>query len=495
MTPQHKKTAESALLWILVIGSLVFGPGTESISAAKRPFGEPPDRTVPRIQGNGNSPSPSRPNVILIISDDQAWTDFGFMGHPVIETPHLDRLARESLTFRRGYVPTALCRPSLATIITGRYPHQHGITGNDPAIPSDIPTRSARSDPGYLESVLRLNRRIVQQDTLPRILGRLGYVSFQSGKWWEGNFKNGGFTQGMTHGDVSRGGRHGDEGLKIGRQGMHQGMQPIFDFIESAGNRPFFIWYAPFLPHQPHTPPAQLLAKYRQPGRSNALARYYAMCDWFDQTCGQLLKYLDDNDLSKDTIVAFVVDNGWIQREPDTPLPGPWQHGFAPKSKQSPYDGGVRTPIMLRWPGNIQPQFHPARVSSIDLAPTILELCGAPVPPGLPGHSLTGLTRDDSWQSRQLFGESYAHDIPDLDDPARGLLYRWCIVGDWKLIRKYPGTKGRSHRVHDWMSREPELYQLAEDPDEETNVADQHPEIVRRLTRAIESFEINPNSK
>ena len=468
------------------------GPYREEESASAS--AAPPARKRParkkqgaKEKAGGNRSAPSRrPNVVMIISDDQAWTDFGFMGHPVIKTPHLDRLARSSLTFTRGYVPTALCRPSLATMITGLYPHQHGITGNDPAIPTGIPPRRARRDPKYLELVHKLNRRITRLETLPRILGRHGYVSFQSGKWWEGNYKNGGFTHGMTHGDVSRGGRHGDEGLKIGRDGM----KPIFDFIDSAGDRPFFLWYAPFLPHQPHNPPERLLAKYRKPGRSIELAKYYAMCDWFDETCGQLLGYLDQKGLRKNTLVVFVVDNGWIQREPQTKLPGPWRHGFAPKSKQSPYDGGVRTPIMVQLPGKVRPRFHPALASSVDLAPTILELCGVDVPKGLPGQSLVSMVQGDSWRDRRLFGESYAHDIPDLDDHSVGLLYRWCIEGDWKLIVKYPGSKGRSHLVHDWMVKEPELYDLIADPHEETNRIRQYPEVVGRLKSAIDAIEI-----
>ena len=77
--------------------------------------------------------SQNNPNVVYIISDDQAWTDYSFMGHPDIQTPHLDKLAKESVVFERGYVPTALCRPSLVTLINGRYAHQHGVTGNDPS--------------------------------------------------------------------------------------------------------------------------------------------------------------------------------------------------------------------------------------------------------------------------------------------------------------------------------------------------------------------------
>ncbi len=220
------------------------------------------------------------PNVVLIISYDKAWMDFGFMGHESIQTPHLDQLAQESAVFTRGYVPASLCRPSLATIISGLYPHQHKIVGNDP------PNGTDRK---------QMLKHIQVMPTLPKILGEHGYRSFQSGKWWEGNYRQGGFTQGMTHGDPSQKGRHGDEGLKIGRQGM----EPIFDFIRESPHEPFLIWYAPFLPHSPHNPPELLLEKYQQPGRSIHVARYYAMCEWFDETCGELLDFLDDNKLGR----------------------------------------------------------------------------------------------------------------------------------------------------------------------------------------------------
>ena len=141
-------------------------------------------------------------NVVLIISDDQAWTDYGFMGHSHIQTPHLDRLAQESLTFTRGYVPSSLCRPSLASIITGLYPHQHRLAGNDPS-----PVRDGGTNPAKLNAARRaeLIDHIDQVPTLPRLLAERGYVSFQSGKWWEGNFRRGGFTEGMTRGFPERG--------------------------------------------------------------------------------------------------------------------------------------------------------------------------------------------------------------------------------------------------------------------------------------------------
>ena len=192
------------------------------------------------------------PNIVFIISDDQTWTDYSFMGHRHIQTPSIDRLAAQSLTFTRGYVPSSLCCPSLATMITGLYPHQSRITGNEPPVPP-----GGKRTPEYRRRVRDLVALIDNVPTLPRLLAKKGYLSHQSGKWWHGSFKRGGFTHGMTHGDPKRGGRHGDAGLRIGRRGL----KPIFAFIEEASEKPFFIWYAPFLPHTPHTPPKRLFDK------------------------------------------------------------------------------------------------------------------------------------------------------------------------------------------------------------------------------------------
>ena len=124
-----------------------------------------------------------KPNIVMIISDDQAWNDYSFMGHEQIKTPHLDRLAKESVLFRRGYVPTALCRPSLMTLITGHYAHRHGVTGNDPS-----PKYAQRNSPEYAARRAKLISYIDQFETLPELLAEQGYLSHQSGKWWEGNF-------------------------------------------------------------------------------------------------------------------------------------------------------------------------------------------------------------------------------------------------------------------------------------------------------------------
>lgn len=387
------------------------------------------------------------PNVVLIISDDQMWTDFGFMGHPDIQTPHLDRLAARSAVFERGYVPSSLCRPSLASMITGLYPHQHKITGNDP--PKGV-QRDA------------MLAHIAAVPTLPRMLAPLGYQSLQTGKWWEGNCRCSGFTDGMTHGDVTRGGRHGDVGLEIGRKTM----QPIYEFIDRSRQSatPFFVWYAPFLPHTPHNPPERLLARYRRPDRSIHVARYYAMCEWFDETCGQLLDHLEDRGLTEDTLVLFVTDNGWIQRED--------RRGYAPRSKRSPYDGGIRTPIMVSWPGRIRPGTRDALASSIDLAPTILRACGADIPAALPGQDLAAIAAGRAAPRTEALGAIFEHDVADVDRPDRSLLSRWIVADRWKLIL----PEG---------DRPAELFDVIADPHERVDLAATRPEDVRRLTAAL----------
>ena len=330
-----------------------------------------------------------QPNILLIISDDQSWTDFGFMGHKVIKTPHLDQLAAESIVFPRGYVPTSLCRPSLASMVSGLYPHQHKITGNDPPRGTDR------------REMLRHIRRI---PSLPRLLAKKGYRSHQSGKWWEGHYELGGFTHGMT-----TTGRHGGPGLTIGRKGL----KPIFDFIDASAEKPFFIWYAPFLPHTPHNPPARLLSKYKAEGKSIHVARYQAMCEWFDETCGELLGYLDKKKLRDNTLVVFVTDNGWIQKVQS--------RGSDVRSKRSPYDGGIRTPIMLRWPGKLKPARHETLVSSIDLAPTILAAAGLEAAPGMQGLNLLDVcaagdrkARDRGISGSQGFSTFHQRSISEL---------------------------------------------------------------------------------
>ena len=413
------------------------------------------------------------PNIVLILSDDMAWTDYGFMGHADIDTPNLDKLASQAAVFPRGYVPTALCRPSLATLLTGHYAHVHGVTGNDPS-----PKYASRGSKLYDQRRAKLISYLDQFETVPEALGKLGYISHQSGKLWEGSFENAGFTHGMTRGFPKKGGRHGDDGLKIGRSGI----EPINEFLDLAvrEEKPFYLWYAPFMPHTPHTPPERLLAKYRD-GRPLTIAKYYAMCEWFDETCGQLMGSLKERGLDENTLIVYLTDNGWIQ--------DPKKNGYAPRSKQTPYEGGIRTPIFYWMPGKIPAGTRPELVSSLDIYPTVLAAAGADIPGDRPGLNLMPkLTSGDSIERDTIFGEGFAHDIADIEDPEASLLYRWCISGKWKLLLTYDGEVNRYASSHPRTERGPQLFNLIADPHETNNVAAEHPEVVARLAKKIENW-------
>lgn len=404
------------------------------------------------------------PNVVLIIGDDQGWTDFGFMGHEVIQTPRLDQLAAEGASFPNGYVPTSLCRASLATLLTGLYAHQHRICCNDPPVGVD------RAE---------MHPFIQEAPALPRLLGEAGYASLQTGKFWEGHYANAGFTAGMT-----TQGRHGEAGLAIGRETM----DPIYDFIREYDERPFFVWYAPMLPHEPHNPPQRLLEKYLAPDRDERLARYFAMCEWFDETCGQLLDFLDETGHREDTLVLFVIDNGWIQEtEPARRMRG----NFAPKSKLSPYDGGLRTPVLIRWPEHVQPGVYPDLVSTLDIVPTILAAAELPIPEQMPGLSLLDTAAGRGPLQREaVFGEIYLHTCVDLNRTALNLTHRWVRAGDWKLIVPVAGVllDSSAEASSVAQSGDPELYNLAEDPHEEHNLAATHAEQVDRLQKLLDAW-------
>jgi arylsulfatase A-like enzyme len=402
------------------------------------------------------------PNIVLIISDDHAWTDYSFMGHPHIRTPNLDRLAADSLTFTRGYVPSSLCCPSLASIITGLYPHQHRITSNDPPMPAGMAGPEFWKSTEYRQGRELMNRQLEAVPTLPRLLAGANYLSLQTGKWWQGNYRRGGFTHGMTQGE-----RHGDAGTQIGRKTM----QPIYDFIAEAhqDKRPFFVWYAPMMPHQVHNPPQRLLKKYESVAPTLHVAKYWAMVEWFDETVGDLLKHLDEQGLAENTIVLYLADNGW--------LTDPQTGEYAPKSKQSQYDGGLRTPIMIRWPSHVEPKRSETLALSIDLAPTLLAATHLDTTSQMQGINL--LNEELVSARKAIYGECFTHESKDHNRPAASLRWRWMIEGDWKLILPDPRNQ---------PDDELELYNLSNDPHEERNLAVSHDMLVENMREKVNAW-------
>ncbi|SDM31010.1 sulfatase-like hydrolase/transferase [Kriegella aquimaris] len=415
-------------------------------------------------QAPKEEPQEELPNIVFILSDDQAWTDYGFMGHEHIETPNIDKLVQESHTFTHGYVPTSLCAPSLASIITGVYPRDHMVLANDRVLPGDDKKgKSAWKAPWRAENYAPVIENFKKLNTLPKMLKEKGYLSFQTGKWWIGNYANGGFDYGMTHGDPDRGGRHGDYGLEIGRKGM----DTLYGYIDLAleKKKPFFMWYAPFLPHSPHNPPDSLLQKYLPKAPTEYIAKYWAMCEWFDQTCGELMDYIDKKGETENTIFVYVCDNGWVQNEDNG--------NYNPISKQSPYDYGMRTPIMFKWKGKITPKLDDRTLaSSLDMVPTVLDLLGMKRPEELDGINVLNETEQKNREA--IFGEIYNHDFYTVNE---SLKYRLIMTDPYKLI-----VPDKTNRPNEKI----QLFNIYKDPFEKEDLSDAHPEIVEKLLNQIE---------
>lgn len=454
------------------------------------------------------------PNVIFILGDDQGWYDYGFMQRPgvdkaavelnpaipmnVVKTPAIDRLADEGLAFIHGY-SAPVCRPALTSIITGTYLQQHWITGND--LVNFRGSGNTRIDDTPVEA------RMQVLNPLPRTLfNELGYTSFQTGKWWEGHHTNGGFTHGDTANSTAGGtappqwsgsrpsyvtARHGDWGLMTGRVDYVNDIQApahpipyantvqtVTDFIDTqvTADQPFFLWYAPFLPHTPHDPPSGLLAEYSGLGLSSADAKYYANIERFDGGVGAILDHLDTKGIADNTIIIMICDNGR-------------QYDLTTLGKLTPYESGVRSPIIVRWPdrikpgGSIEPGIVRTPVSMVDMVPTVHHALGLPTFPEMRGIDLLDPVAVAARGS--VCGSDHDVEILTLSDPTESLESRFAVRDGWKLILFTNGNK--------------ELYQLYDgatpvDPHETTNLAADNPEIVSELTMEIVNwYAVEPN--
>ena len=425
------------------------------------------------------------PNIVMIISDDQTYWDFGFMSNREIQTPHIDRLAQQSARYVNGYLPTSVCSPSLATLLTGLYPHQSGIHFNHPP-PGNGGFNKMKSRKEYEATRSKSFRLIQAVDTLPRLLAAQGYRCLQTGKFWEGHYRNAGFTEGMTifkptPGQTFGGNRklasgilaahgNGDWGLKIGRETM----QPIYDFIRKSEKKqtPWLVWYAPYLPHQPHDSPQKYFDLYRKNKRvSKKQIAYYASCSQFDQTVGDLIQFVEQESDAKNTLFLFVIDNGWTPGVRPMKYQGNFHH--TKTSKRSPFEDGLRSPVLIRWDGVIKPATHRSLVSSIDIVPTLLYAVGqGDKTQKLPGLNLLPSAKGESQlpTDRAVYGAIYPGDASALGHPERDVAHRWIRKGNLKLITAH-NRNAQGKTWNDYF-RGDVLFNLANDPGEMNNIID-----------------------
>jgi uncharacterized sulfatase len=404
--------------------------------------------------GCGNAGGAERPNLVLVIADDLGYPDAGFMGSPVVQTPNLDRLAAEGTVFRNGYATASMCRPSLRSLLTGLHPVQW----------------TARLQQLARQGVVRPRAEAIQGfTTLPARLGRAGYASFQAGKFWEGTYALAGFDEGqqLTGDGLYR----SEEGKSLGRETL----EPVLRFLDAHRERPFFLWFAPMLPHMPHDAPEAYQRPYRDRGFSRAAVAYYANVTRFDAVVGELRAALEARDLLERTLLVYLADNGWDQ-PPDAEIADARFDG--PRGKRTMYDLGFRTPIVLRWPGRVPEGIvRDELVSAVDLVPTLLDYAGAGAAPDLPGHSLRPLLEGRGGFPRESVIEGMTEVRGGAgagpNEPRRET--GWFVRrGSWHYI---------------WYEGDgEELYDVAADPREERDLAGERPELARRLRREIQLF-------
>lgn len=337
-----------------------------------------------KIHGNDSIASP---NIIIIMTDDQGFGDFGINGNPLIETPVLNRLAHESVRFERFYV-SPVCAPTRASLLTGRYFLRTGVNG-----------------------VTRRHEVMDKEEvTLAEILKSKGYATACFGKWHNGSdFPHDptgqgfdefwGFTDGVIRNYFNTRLKHNTEQVEMEGYLTDFFTDKAIEFIEkNKENR--FLCYIPYnVPHTPIQAPVPLFDKYKQKGIDEYTAGIYAMCETVDNNMGRLLKRLQELGLEENTVVLFLTDNG-----PN----GKRYNGGMKGKKASVNEGGIRVPLWIRWKGHFPDNKVVTQLADhIDIFPTVLDICNVPIPDSLSidGRSLEPLLsgRDRQWKERYLY--------------------------------------------------------------------------------------------
>lgn len=456
--------------------------------------------------------STERPNIVFILADDLGWRDVGYMGSTFHRTPHIDALAARGMTFSQAYTANPLCSPTRASILTGQYPARLGITApvcHQPEVAlRPVVRQRARADWKSLivSSATRLDTRLV---TLAEVLRAAGYATGHFGKWHLGREPYSPLEQGFDV-DVPHWPGPGPAGSYVAPWRFPQELEfrgapnehvedrmadEAAAFIRANREQPFYLNYWAFSVHGPWDAKLDYVeerlahADLSAP-QHNAL--YAAMVRSLDDAVGKLVAALEENGVLEKTLIVFFSDNGgvnWTGVKYTDRLPSAWREQLAdvPPTSNAPlrggkaslYEGGTRVPCIVSWPGHVQRGARSdALIQSIDFFPTLVELTGAELPENqvMDGRSMVALWRGETTSHREAVFNYFPHNTPASGQlPAASVRY-----GDWKLIRL----------LHEGADQGPryELYNLAEDLSETTNLAETHPEIVQRLDGMIEAF-------
>ncbi len=416
----------------------------------------------------------SRPNVVIVMTDDQGYGDLGVHGNETIETPVLDAFARESLWMERFYV-NPLCAPTRASLMTGRYHLRTGV----------------------LHTSRGAAKMFGDEITIAELLRDHGYKTGIFGKWHLGdNYPMRPQDQGFDETLIHKSGGIGQtpdtdanyfepvlwkNGSRLKADGYCTDLffDAALDFIESSRGDPYFLYIAPNVPHTPLEVAERYSAPFEAKGLDAKTAKIYGMLKNLDENFERLLNTINRLQQREKTMVVFMSDNG--------PTSGRYNAGLR-GAKGSVYEGGIRVPFYVRWPGQIEGGANRDLIAAhVDLLPTILEAANCPIPESLvlDGKSLLPVWRDQSavsrWPDRVLFTQHIKSIVQAPYQNATAFTQRYKLVA-------YPKAANDSHFSADTDGGDFALYDLKSDPKETTNVASAKPEVFARLKQAYDDW-------
>jgi len=412
-----------------------------------------------------------KPNVILIYSDDQGAADLNIYGSKDLQTPNLDRLARSGVRFTNFYAASPICSPSRASLLTGRYPQRAGLPNmasskeGDGGMPASQYTMAEMFKEGSYKTAHVGKWHIgYTPETMPNQQGFDYSFGFMSG--CIDNYSHYFYWDGPNRHDLWR---NGQEIWESGKYFPDLMVKESNDFIEKNKNQPFFLYLALNIPHYPLQGEKKWLDYYKNlPSPRN---KYAAFVSTMDDKIGLILKKLDELGLTENTIVIFQPDQGFS--EEIRTFGGGGSAGALRGSKYSLFEGGVKVPAIISWPGHIlKDQVRDQLATNIDWYPTLAEYCGVALPQRkLDGKSLVKVI--SSSQEKSPHPAFYWQSGGTKGSP------QWAVRnGDWKLLHNPLQAQAGETDSDGFM-----LINMKQDSTEHTNEASRHPDIVEKLKK------------
>ncbi|MBX2821021.1 MAG: sulfatase [Rhodothermaceae bacterium] len=418
---------------------------------------------------------PQPPNIVLIYIDDLGWRDLGFMGSTYYETPHIDELAASGMTFTDAYANAPNCAPSRAALLSGQYAPRHGVY---------TVASSERGESRFRKLVPTVNTTSLDTSTvlIAEALQRAGYHTAHFGKWHLGNNEHAPENQGFIVADEASWKTKRSHFMPDTGEYMADYLTDrAVDYLKEQGEKPFFLYLSHYGVHTPIESKQDKIDKFSQKeGDDHHFDPTYAgMIESIDESVGRVLATLEEEGLAENTMVLFFADNG----------------GYGPITKMHPlrgakgmlYEGGIREPLVVRWPGKVQAgSSSDTPVIGIDLYPTFLDAAGVGASPSytLDGVSLTPLlTGTGSLDREAIYWHfpAYLEAYRDSEVPWRTTPVAAVRSGEYKLIEFF--GEGQL-----------ELYNLDADIGERNNLAEDMPEKVDELYAMMQAWRQNVNA-